>query len=137
MDAEIGRVTTEFIEKLNDYFSGKFFYKNYISLKFDADKFLRAMIGHLLAATSVKDCMKPIVDSPFYTPLRNFVLGRNPDIGATHNITIGFIHSENKLLLSQLHSTIMDIIVYVLAYIFPNIFFGYTEGARNISYSCN
>ncbi|HCJ9113808.1 TPA: chaperonin [Escherichia coli] len=90
MDAEIGRVTTEFIEKLNDYFSGKFFYKNYISLKFDADKFLRAMIGHLLAATSVKDCMKPIVDSPFYTPLRNFVLGRNPDIGATHNIYYWF-----------------------------------------------
>ncbi len=65
MDAEIGRVTSEFIKKLNDYFVGKFFYHNYISFEFDAYKFLRAMIGHLLAATSVKDCMLPIVDSPF------------------------------------------------------------------------
>ncbi|HCD2515365.1 chaperonin [Citrobacter freundii] len=97
MDAEIGRVTSEFIKKLNDYFVGKFFHHNYISFEFDAYKFLRAMIGHLLAATSVKDCMLPIVDSPFYTPLRSFVLGKNLDIDTTHNIYYWFYPFKRQI----------------------------------------
>jgi hypothetical protein len=90
MDAEIGRVTSEFTKQLIKYFNGHMFYGNNIAIKFDAIKFLRAMTGHVLAATSVKECLTPIADSPFYTPLRDFVLGKDINISETHNFHYWF-----------------------------------------------
>jgi hypothetical protein len=90
LDNEIGKVTKEFTLLLNHYFKGTPFPLNMISFKADVVAFTRAMVGHLLAATSVTDCINPPVDSPFYTPLKQFVLGKNEDIHATHDFYYWF-----------------------------------------------
>ncbi|ELE9039844.1 chaperonin [Enterobacter cloacae] len=117
LDNEIGKVTKEFTLLLKHYFKGTPFPSNIISFKADVVAFTRAMVGHLLAATSVTDCQNPPVDSPFYTPLKQFVLGKNEDIHATHDFyywfyphklqitaqTVGFYNNGHNCVCSCLH----------------------------------
>jgi len=117
VDNEIGKVTNEFSFLLKKYLNGEHFFMNTISVQFKADAFMRAMVGHLLAATSTTDCEKPIVDSPFYTPLRDFVLGKNDNIKNTHDFyywfyphrlqitaqTVAFLNEGHHSICSCLH----------------------------------
>ncbi|WP_109610042.1 hypothetical protein [Edwardsiella tarda] len=45
-----------------------------INVPVNISKYMRAMVGHIIAALPSSFCSRPL-DTPFYTPLRNFVLG--------------------------------------------------------------
>lgn len=117
LDNEIGKVTKEFNSQLKNYFNGIKFPFDTISIKADVVSFTKAMVGHLLAATSTKDCLKPPVETPLYTPLKEFVLGRNKEIHATHDFyywfyphklqitaqTVGFFNNGHHSICACLH----------------------------------
>ncbi len=48
------------------------------------------MIGHILAATSVNECKEPPVETPYFSPLQEFVLGNDSAIESTHDIFYWF-----------------------------------------------
>ena len=52
--------------------------------------FSRAMIGHILAATSVDECRREPKTTPYFTPLQKFVLGDDEAIRETHDIFYWF-----------------------------------------------
>ncbi len=63
---------------------------NIVSASVSALGYARAMVGHILAATSVSECKKPIASSPYFDPLRQFVLGNNDVLEETHDIYYWF-----------------------------------------------
>ena len=44
------------------------------------------MIGHILSATSVDECKSEPVETPYFTPLQNFVMGDDSAIVNTHDL---------------------------------------------------
>ncbi|MEH9241187.1 chaperonin [Klebsiella pneumoniae] len=89
LDTAIEHVTESFKEQLGQYMSGEKVYP-FIKISFDSISFTKAMIGHILSATSVEDCRKEPIDSPYYTPLKNYVLGKVPSFEETHDIFYWF-----------------------------------------------
>lgn len=49
-------------------------------------EYIRAMVGHILAATSEDECKLEQRDSPYFTPMKNLVLGQTYSIDDTHDI---------------------------------------------------
>lgn len=58
---------------------------------------MRAMIGHILSATTVKECEQPQRNSPYFTPLIQFVHGDNDAINTTHDIYYWFYPYKRHL----------------------------------------
>lgn len=58
---------------------------------------MRAMIGHVLSATTVKECERPPRNGPYFTPLIQFVRGDNDAINTAHDIYYWFIHTTRHL----------------------------------------
>lgn len=89
-DDEVARVCKSLTAKIKDYFA----YANHpfstIQTDVNVKKFARAMIGHILAATSVNECKEVPGDSPYINPLREFVLGNDSAIESTHDIYYWF-----------------------------------------------
>jgi hypothetical protein len=97
LDNEIGKPIENFISQIKQYLAGKFYYGDMISVPFNATLFLRGMVGHLLAATSVEVCKKGAIDSDYYLPLREFVLGKNEDIESTHDFYYWFYPNKTQI----------------------------------------
>ncbi len=97
LDLEIKKPVEKFITLIRQYLNGTHFYGNIIPVPFDAIPFLRAMVGHLLAATSVEVCKKGPIDSDFFTPLRKFVLGENKNIEDTHDFYYWFYPNRTQI----------------------------------------
>jgi hypothetical protein len=89
LDISIKNVVDDFKDKLLSYIEGRQIY-NIIKITVDSKSFTRAMIGHILSATSVDSCLNKPVDSPFYTPLQNYVLGKISSYEDTHDIYYWF-----------------------------------------------
>ncbi|MEG3135644.1 chaperonin [Rouxiella sp. T17] len=89
-DNSIASVTSQFRAKLLRYLSGEHFMYNTIRVEVDSLNFARAMISHVLSATSARDCEKKPSHSEFYTPLREFVLGIRGTLEDTHDIYYWF-----------------------------------------------
>lgn len=74
---------------------------NHISVPVKAVNYSRAMIGHILSATSVEECKKAIFESPYFDALRKFVLGDDQAIENTHDIYYWFypfsMHISSKM----------------------------------------
>lgn len=68
-----------------------------VEVPVDSIKYSRAMIGHILSATSVKECEREIGKSPYFDPLREFVLGDDFAIKETHEIYYWFYPYERHL----------------------------------------
>ena len=56
----------------------------------NAERFLRAMVGHVLSATTNKRCKYPVNTEDKLQPLRSFVLGKNNNIEETHSFYYWF-----------------------------------------------
>lgn len=105
-DDEIARVNAILTQRISHHFKSPFNPTNIVSTPVNAVRYCRATIGHILAATTVKECEEPPVDTTFYTPLKQFVLGDDRAIEDTHDIyywfyphlrqisakTVGFFH---------------------------------------------
>ncbi|RKR06432.1 hypothetical protein C7446_1377 [Kushneria sinocarnis] len=68
-----------------------------ITVRTDILNYCRAMIGHILAATSCDECRKPPKETSYFTPLQNFVLGKSQDISETHDIHYWFYPYKKQI----------------------------------------
>lgn len=89
-DSEIKRVSERIGDKVKRHFSYANSPYNLVIETINVQHYLRGVIGHMLASTSVKRCLEPIVYTDFYQPLRDFVLGRIDSIDATHDVFYWF-----------------------------------------------
>ncbi|NMP29010.1 chaperonin [Rahnella sp. SAP-1] len=89
LDKSIEDVTKVFRSKLGLYMTGTQM-NPFIRIPFDSVSFTKAMIGHILSATSVEDCKVQLGENPFYTPLRSYVVGKISSFEDTHDIYYWF-----------------------------------------------
>ncbi|EGN75120.1 hypothetical protein A28LD_1386 [Idiomarina sp. A28L] len=89
-DQEVATVFNFLSSKVKTYFECASSPHNFVSENVNATKFARAMIGHILAATSVNECLRAPQETPYFTPLQKFVLGDDKAIQHTHNIYYWF-----------------------------------------------
>jgi hypothetical protein len=89
-DKEVARVCHELTEKIRHAFSSPGWHTKSIRVDVDIIKYTRAMIGHILAATSVTECTKPPVQSPYFSPLQEFILGNDSALSSSHDIYYWF-----------------------------------------------
>lgn len=85
-DGEIAEVCKSLTGKINHFFK---YANSPISIAHtpvNALKYARAMVGHILSATSVTECVNPGTSTPYFDPLKNFVLGDDDAINDTHDI---------------------------------------------------
>lgn len=80
--------------------------------------FARSMIGHILAATSVRECDNPPISASFFDPLKGFVLGDDNAIEDTHDIYYWFypnnVHISAKLVsfYNEGHSSLVSLLSF-------------------------
>ncbi len=96
-DQEVARVYKEITKLATDHFTYARNHLDYVSLPFDAVRFCRAMIGHILSATTVEECKREPVETPYFTPLQRFVMGDNAAIDSTHDIYCWFYPHRHHL----------------------------------------
>lgn len=64
---------------------------------FNSEKFLRAMVGHVLSATTVKECLLPQGRSPYFDPLKKFIIDGGDCINNTHRFFCWFYPHERHV----------------------------------------
>lgn len=89
-DDEIARVCKDLTSKISHYFQLANSPYSTIQTNVNSIRFARAMIGHVLAATSVEECKTEPVNTPYFEPLKRFVLGDDSAIDGTHDIYYWF-----------------------------------------------
>lgn len=96
-DTEVARVHRELTKKICNYFSEPFNPYSVISIEIDPIKYARAMIGHILSATSVEECKDESASSPYFDPLKRFVLGDDTALSESHDIHYWFYPSDRHI----------------------------------------
>ncbi|MCW1834815.1 chaperonin [Pantoea ananatis] len=96
-DHFISDVTQSFTEQLKLYKTYVSSVSNYIKVPFNSVEFTKAMLGHLIAASSVDECKQPLIDTPFFSPLRKFVLGLEESFEDTHDIYYWFYPNRAQI----------------------------------------
>lgn len=96
-DDEIAKVNNILTEKIYEYFTLAQSLYPIVTANVNVLKYSRAMIGHILSATSVNDCRKEPFISSYFTPLQDFVLGKIDDISSTHDIYYWFMPSGRHI----------------------------------------
>ncbi|EJI87130.1 hypothetical protein AEST_01710 [Alishewanella aestuarii B11] len=89
-DDEIAKVCSELTGKIRDYFQYADHPGTIIQAKVNPVRFTRAMIGHVLAATSAQECIAEPKEHAYFDPLKRFVLGDNSALDETHDIYYWF-----------------------------------------------
>src|SRR5690554_4141941 len=67
-DQEVARVFNSLSKKAKDHFKNANNPYNFISESVDSVRFARAMIGHILAATTTQECLQKPVETPYFKP---------------------------------------------------------------------
>lgn len=100
-DGEIADVCKSLTRKINQYFAAANSPVSHVYAPVNAVRYCRAMVGHILAATSVTECLQPPLETPYFTPLQRFVLGDDRALDDTHDIYYWFFphryHQSIKL----------------------------------------
>ncbi|PPC74307.1 metal-binding protein [Pokkaliibacter plantistimulans] len=89
-DSEISRLYKEVTPVISKYFSTATDIFSIKKFNLDALKYMRAMIGHILSATTVEECHIPQRETPYFTPLKKFVLGDEQALDDTHDVYYWF-----------------------------------------------
>lgn len=87
-DSEVARVCKSLTNRIRRYSISR--NSPNIVVDVNAVKYSRAMIGHILSATSVEECKTESQISPYFDPLKQFVLGNDDAISDTHEIYYWF-----------------------------------------------
>jgi len=99
-DIEIAKVMRLLTTKILN--PGLLPFDNFISVPVSAVQFARAMVGHILSATSIEECKNELLETPYFTPLREFVLGNDQALNDTHDIYYWFypfsMHISSKMI---------------------------------------
>nr|WP_315438326.1 metal-binding protein [uncultured Pseudomonas sp.] len=96
-DQEVARVYKELTRLVTNHFTYARNPLNYVTLPFDAIKFCRAMVGHIISATTVDECKREPVQTAYFTPLQNFVMGDNFALNNTHDLYCWFYPHRHHL----------------------------------------
>ncbi|MEE4921695.1 metal-binding protein [Pseudomonas alliivorans] len=96
-DQEVARVYKGVTKLVNDHFAYASNPVNVVTFRFDVIKFCRAMIGHVLSATSVDECKKEPKQVPYFTPLQKFVMGDDTALNDTHDLYCWFFPHRHHL----------------------------------------
>lgn len=100
-DGEIAEVCKSLTRKINYFFKYANSPVSSVHTPVNALKYARAMVGHVLSATSVTECVKPGQPTPYFDPLKKFVLGDDHAMSDTHDIFYWFFphkyHQSIKL----------------------------------------
>ena len=102
-DTEVAKVCKALTIRIKNYYSDVNNPFNFISVDINVLKYARAMIGHILSATSVVECRTPPVDTEYFTPLKQFVLGDDHALDNTHDIYYWFYPSYRHLSAKYVH----------------------------------
>ncbi|MBL1267467.1 MAG: hypothetical protein COA87_006900 [Halomonas sp.] len=62
-----------------------------------AERFLRAMVGHVLSATTVTECLTPQGRATYFDPLKSFVINGGNDVQNTHRFFCWFYPYERHI----------------------------------------
>lgn len=117
-DTEIARVNKILTKKIYDFFYYKNSPSNIISVKLNSIEYARAMIGHILSATTPKECEFQQKSTSYFTPLKDFVLGNDSAISNSHDIYYWFypreLHVSAKLVnfYNNGHSTLISLLAF-------------------------
>lgn len=138
-DAEIKRVTNLISMKIKRYFTYVNNPYNYVVEAVNVNHYLRGIIGHMLASTSVRSCMTPLVKTDFYQPLRDFVLGKIDSIDDTHDVFYWFY--PNRFNISGSGFSITELgnkepVIGAALYFYPIAVFVGSKGDVNSQLSC-
>ncbi|MFY1021722.1 metal-binding protein [Ectopseudomonas khazarica] len=89
-DDEVARVYKTMSDKIRHYFmtAGSPVYS--VHMQIDGMRFCRAMVGHVLSATTVKECLEKPIPLPYYEPLQRFVMGDDAATDETHDFYVWF-----------------------------------------------
>lgn len=85
-DNEVAKVYKSLTKLVKDYFFQGVSPYPIIYTNIDAIKFSRAMVGHILAATSVSECRDSPNNSSYFQPLKDFVCGDDDALANSHDI---------------------------------------------------
>lgn len=96
-DIEISRLYKELTYKITNYFNTFSNPYNFVSVDISPIKYARAMIGHILSATSVTECLKAQKTSTYFDPLKEFVLGNDSALSDTHDLYYWFYPHNRHL----------------------------------------
>lgn len=117
-DGEVSDLNKRLTNKICNHFKNPTNPYNIITVDIDPIKYARAMIGHILSATSIVECKAPPQNSPYFDPLKSFVLGDDNAISKTHDIFYWFYPYNRHLsakcvgFLNQGHSTILSLLSF-------------------------
>lgn len=89
-DSEIALVCHSFTLKIQHFFAHANSPISSVHTPLNALKYARAMVGHILSATSVTECVNPGTPMPYFDPLKKFVLGDDDAINETHDMFYWF-----------------------------------------------
>lgn len=89
-DQEVAKVYKGVTEKIKHYFLRVDSPVNHVHMPFDGMMFCRAMVGHVLSATTVKECLRKPEPLPYYAPLQKFVMGDDAAADNTHDFYVWF-----------------------------------------------
>ncbi|WP_225917233.1 hypothetical protein [Pseudomonas xanthosomatis] len=100
-DGEISKICKTLSQKIRDFYIYANNPVSFVSAPINAEMYARAMIGHILSATSVTECLKPSNPAPYFDPLKRFVLGDSKALNESHDIYYWFFphrhHQSIKL----------------------------------------
>ncbi len=85
-DNEVARFFKDLNQKLLFHIRSATSYSNILSIEVDALKFSRAMVGHILAATSSRECLQKPQPSTHFDSLKKFVLGDDDAISEKYDL---------------------------------------------------
>lgn len=89
-DDEIANVCMALTSKVKEHFEGALNPYNLVRVEVNPLRFTRAMIGHILSATTVNECKAEPNPSVYVQALQKFVLGDNSALNDTHDFYYWF-----------------------------------------------
>lgn len=91
-DEEVSKAHKELHRKIQNHFQSRIFVpgSNIVTAEVNARNYARAMIGHILSATTSQDCVSPPKSSAYFDPLKRFVMGDDSAIEHTHDLHYWF-----------------------------------------------
>ena len=131
-DDEVAKVYKNLTNLVTQHFTYLNNPYNHVTIPFDAIRFCRAMIGHILSATTVEECRQEPVESPYFTPLQKFVMGDDTAIDDTHDIYCWFYPHRHHLSAKMFGCRIQGNICTISVLSFFPLAFSVTEKGKGI-----
>ncbi|MFI8746935.1 metal-binding protein [Pseudomonas sp. NPDC077186] len=89
-DSEIARVCKLATEKISAHLSNVFSTHTHIFIEYDPVGYCRAMVGHVLSATTARECAYEPQATEYFSPLEKFVLVGDLAVQDTHDFYCWF-----------------------------------------------